>query len=797
MKHQGSIKKRLIGIILLVATLTSLVGYGSFVYWYMDDQQNRSLNLAETVGLVLGQDIAKLILLNEMSAAADITSKLKSFPDLNTMVLHKLNGKAIFQYSKKNTSFRVTPLPPESQRGFKIIGNTLKLYIDAKYQDTRLGYIQLNIQIKTIWDVIKHNIITLVMILLFMLLMSYLLAIFFAKQFTEPILKLVLFLEKIDFFDPLKQRIFTKEKNEYGKLYEEVNAMLERMESSQKAQKIAAVAFETQSGMTITDADQNILQINKAFTEITGYRPDEVIGKTPSILNSGQQSDEFYKNMYETLNKQHYWAGEIYNRRKNGTVFPEYLTIQAVLDNDENTIYYVASFVDLTLQKETEKKLQYLRHYDTLTGLANREMLIQNIQQHLDEDRQQGWGALICFDLQDFKMINDAYGHTVGDLLLQQITNRLRDSFKYSDMIGRVGGDEFAMWFSYIDGDKVNASVQCETVAQQLITILTQPFKLNDKTIHPIPYVGISLYNQDDKDANALLKQADGALHHVKQKQDRDLAFFDKHAEKMLKAHLDMHAQLLLAVEKKQFELFYQLQYDQNRKAYGAEALIRWNHPEKGMISPAEFIPIAERTGLILPIGLWVMRTACTQLTLWQKNPTTSGWTLAVNISAKQFNQEEFLEQTKKIIKECGIRRNSLKIELTESILVDNIDTVIQKMKQLQKLGIQISLDDFGTGYSSLRYLRNLPLNQVKIDRSFVGNMISNKNDVAIIKAVLLLGEAFELDVVAEGIETEEHFEFLKQLGCKFFQGYYFAYPQKISDIDKTISNIERTATHS
>ena len=782
-KQKGSIRKKLTGIIMLVAFLTGIIGYSGFVYWYMNDQQSRSVHLAKTVGLVLGQDIAKLVLLNKISAAADITSQLKSFPDLDTMVLHKLDGEAIFQYSKKNRSFDVLPLPPKLQREFKISGNTVTLYIDALYQDTPLGYIQLNMQVMTIWDVVKQNIKMLVLILLFMFMLSYILSMAFSKLFTKPILNLVSFLEKIDLIDSLSQRITTNEKNEFGKLYAEVNTMLERMESSQQAQKIAATAFETQSGMTITDVNQNILQINKAFTDITGYTSEDAIGKTPSILNSGYHAKEFYNNMYESLNKHHYWGGEIYNRHKDGTVYPEHLIIQAVLDDNDNTIYYVASFIDLTFQKEAEAEVEYLKQYDSLTGLPNKKLLIQEIQQYLDENRQEGWGALVCFDIQDFKMINDAYGHTSGDMLLEQIATRLKNNFKASDMIGRIGGDEFAMWFNFLDNNKENASVQCETLAQYLVTILTQSFTVNDKTIHPIPYAGIALYNTDDKDADKLLKQADGALHLAKKKEDSNLAFFDEQAEQMLLAHLDIHSQLLFAIEQEQFELFYQLQYDQNSQVYGAEALIRWDHPEKGIIPPDKFIPIAEKTGLILPVGSWVIETACKQLTLWQKDPATAHWVLAINISAKQFNKKEFAEQISKALNTYSIKKGSLKLELTESILVENINSVIEKMEQLKKFGIQISLDDFGTGYSSLQYLKTLPIDQVKIDQSFVQNMHSNKTDIAIIKSVLLLAEALNIEVVAEGVETEEHYELLKQLGCKLFQGYYFSYPKKISDI--------------
>ncbi len=787
MQYQGSIKKRLILIILFVATLTSVIGYGSFVYWYMGDQHSRTIKIAKTVALVLGQDVAKLTLLNEISAAADITSKLKSFPNLDRVVLHNQDGTAVFQYSKDNKSFKVSALPPKELRGFKIIDNNLQVYMDAVYQDTNLGCIQLNIHTKSMWDVLEQNIIMLILILVFMLLISYFLAIYYAKQFTNPILILVEFLEKIEFIDLFKQRIQTEEKNEYGKLYEEVNIMLSRMETSQKDQRIAAVAFETQSGMTITDPNQNILQINKAFTTITGYSAKEALGQTPAILNSGSHDKKFYDEMYTNLKKYHHWSGEIYNRHKDGKIIPEYLTIQAVLNEEEEIIYYVASFIDLTKQKESEEKLEYLQQYDALTGLASRDLLSQNIQTHLDEKKQSSWGALISFNIRNFKIINDAHGHMVGDLLLQEITSRLHKAFMDAKLIARIEADEFALWFDSIKGSKDSASIESKLVAQYLVDLLTKTFYIEDKKIDIILYAGISLYNQDDLDATTLLKNTKIALNLAKT-EDKHIAFFDEQAQLMAQKHLDIYSQLLVAIQKQQLELYYQLQYTDSGEVYGAEALIRWNHPQEGSISPDDFIPIAERTGLILPIGEFIIDSACKQLALWQNDSKTENLIIAINISAKHFNQEGIVKQIEDAIRKYTINPAGLKVELTESIFVENIDEIVKKMQFLQKLGIKISLDDFGTGYSSLQYLKNLPLDQVKIDQSFIKNMHSNRSDIAIIKSILLMSDALEFEVVAEGVETREHYELLKELGCKIFQGYYFCKPKKINDIDFTAS---------
>ncbi len=356
--YKGSIKKRLIAIIMLVTGLTSFIGYSSFVYWYMGNQYERALNLSQTVGLVLGQDIAKLILLNEVSAAADISSQLKSFSTLDSMVLYTMEKKAILQYHKDNKSFHVNNLPKQLPNEAIINDNILKLYIKASYQSRHLGFVELNFVVESIYDVIKKDMNVLLFILFFICTFSYFLAIYFAKRFTEPILKLVTFLEKVDAVESLDKKIKTDEQNEYGKLYDEVNTMLERINNAHQALKIAAVAFETQSGMTITDKHQNILKINKAFTDITGYTKEDTLNQTPKILKSGLHDKAFYDEMYNSLRENHFWMGEINNLHKDGSIVNEHLTIHAVLDDNNEIIYYVASFLDITKQKETEAKLK-------------------------------------------------------------------------------------------------------------------------------------------------------------------------------------------------------------------------------------------------------------------------------------------------------------------------------------------------------------------------------------------------------------------------------------------------------
>jgi len=469
LSNKGSIKKRLISIIMAVTLLTSITGYSIFIYWYMNNQFNKAMELAQTVGLVLGQDVAKLVLLNDVSSAADITSNLKSFSTLESMVLYKLDKKAIFQYSKEDISFNIEPLPDITSIYYIVDGNLFKMYIDAKYQDTHLGYIQLNFQIDTIIDVIKEDIKVLLGILFFMLFISYMLALFFAKNFTNPILKLVKFLEKIDLVESIDKRITTQEKNEFGKLYDEVNIMLDRIELSHKAQKIAAVAFETQSGMTITDKNQKILQVNKAFIKITGYTKEEAIGKTPAILKSGLHDENFYLEMYKTLKKDHIWIGEIKNRHKNGNIYNEHLIIQSVLDDNQEEIYYVASFLDITKQKLIEAKLtQKEKLLIQQSKMAQMGEMLENIAHQWRQPL-----SLITTSASGIK-VQLEYGILTNEILNDSLDNIEQSAKHLSNTV-----DDFRNFYK---DDKVKKAFALKDAVESSLSLVSSKFK-NQKII--------------------------------------------------------------------------------------------------------------------------------------------------------------------------------------------------------------------------------------------------------------------------------------------------------------------------
>ena len=771
-KQKGSIRKKLLFMMLVVTSLVSFIGYSAFMVWYLKDQQKQSLQLAKTVSKALAHNIAKLVLLDDVSQASDITSQLSSFPAVVSMILYKNNGVAIYRYKNKKIS--------------NSNDNIFEFKISAKYQDMKLGYIKFKIRKKSIYEIFKDDLNIIIFAYIIMIILSYILSILFSKEFTEPILKLVKFLDGIE-YSVLKERVHIKENNEYSLLYDEINVMLDRIEKAREEQRLSSVAFETPSCMIVTDSKERILRANRAFSKITGFSLAEVLGKHLEILRPNNQNEDFIKEIKDSLNKYHYWSGEVFTKHKDGKTYPKFLTIQSVFDDDGKVIYYVLSFVDLSIEKEIKAKLEFLKQYDEVTGFAKRELFISRFQIFLNKNKQKNfWGALICFNIKDFKDINDTYGYKRGDMLLQKISERLKDKFPKCDMMAKIGTDEFVLWFSNIGNNKQEAQLQSQIFAEYLIKIMKKPFIISEKIIHISIYVGIELYGEYINDAPLLLRQADTALSLAKNK-DNGFAFFDKEIESEVSMRLDMYSELIIALKEKQFELYYQLQFKDGGEIYGAEALLRWNHPTKGVVMPANFIPIAEKTGLIIEIGKRVLKEACKQLYLWQNDSKTSKWIMAVNVSAKQFNQDSFLSDFKEIVRKSGIKRSGLKIELTESLLVENMENVIEKMIALRNFGIKISLDDFGTGYSSLQYLKYMPLDQIKIDQTFVVNMMEDESDIYIIKTIIALGQTFGFDIIAEGVETKEHYEYLKKMGCRYFQGFYFAKPFPIEKIEKFI----------
>ncbi|PKD41153.1 diguanylate cyclase [Methylomonas sp. Kb3] len=557
--------------------------------------------------------------------------------------------------------------------------------------------------------------------------------------------------------------------------------------------RIAERAIESQEGIMITDENNIILRVNNAFTRLTGYQPDEVIGNKPSILKSGRHGQEFYREMWAALKREKFWQGEVWDRRKNGDVYPKWLTISVVTGADGHTCNYVAAFTDISQHKEAQAAIHRLAYYDPLTDLPNRRLLQDRLQQALHNSRCVGkHGAVLMIDVDNFKTINDTQGHQIGDQLLIEIASRLKSCVRQGDTVARLGGDEFIVLLENLGSAQAEATANAEDVAHKILCAINTGMLLNGKEHLGSISIGIAIFDEHNNSFDDTLRRADAALYQAKDAGRNTLRFFDPQMQALLESRVLLEFDLRHAQAQDQLSLHYQPQVDKNAQIFGAEVLLRWKHPQKGMISPAEFIPLAEESGLILPIGEWVLQCACEQLKAWEQNPLTQHLQLAVNVSARQFRQADFVESICRILNNSGANSAKLKLELTESMVLHDVEDAIEKMQTLKSLGVRFSMDDFGTGYSSLSYLKKLPLSQLKIDQSFVRDLIVDPNDAVIAQTIIGMGHNLGLNVIAEGVETQDQRICLERIGCDAFQGYLFGKPMPLPEFERVIHSLNR-----
>lgn len=540
--------------------------------------------------------------------------------------------------------------------------------------------------------------------------------------------------------------------------------------------RVAATTFESHEAIVVTDAEGIILRVNRAFSDITGYSAEEAIGQNPRMLSSGYHDQEFYREMYKQLAKNNQWKGEIWNRRKNGTVFPEVLTVTGVRDRQNRLIHYVAIFSDVSDKKAAEQEIHNLAYYDPLTNLPNRRLLLDRLQQEIaSAKRHLRYGALFFLDLDHFKNLNDSRGHQVGDELLIQVAQRLQSIVRQEDTACRLGGDEFIIMVPGRFLSLQQATNHAAMLAEKILLAINQPFIVQGSEHHFSTSIGVTLYPETADQPEDIIQQADTAMYRAKESGRNGISFFKPAMQAAADRRLTLEKEMRLALQDRQFVLHYQPQVNDQLRVVSAEALIRWIHPEKGMISPAEFIPLAEDTHLILPIGAWVLHEACHQIKAWDAQGHKIDH-VAVNVSSRQFRQAGFVQQVRQALMDAGVNAKRLVIELTEGCVIERIDDTIAKMHALQAMGVRISIDDFGVGYSSLSYLKSLPLSQLKIDQSFVRH-INDPNAAVIVETIIMMTKSLGLNVIAEGVEDESQVQFLKAKGCLFYQGYYFGRP--------------------
>lgn len=552
--------------------------------------------------------------------------------------------------------------------------------------------------------------------------------------------------------------------------------------------RIASTAFESQESMAITDKDQVILRVNQAFVRVTGYSVEEAVGKTPSLLKSGRQSTEFYRAMWESLARDGHWQGEIWNRRKNGEVHPEWLNITAVTDESGKVTNYVASFYDISERKTAENEIQNLAFYDPLTQLPNRRLLQERLKHGIDMERRDGKQlALLMLDLDRFKAVNDSLGHQAGDELLQQVAERITTRLREVDMVARLGGDEFIVLL-----EDITHPDDAARVAEEIIADLSKPFRLiQNDDVRIGASIGISLYPQHGDNTAMLLDHADTALYHAKDQGRGCFAYFSEDLTIAVRERIALETRLRKAIKQQELRVFYQPQMDiASGRIVGAEALVRWQDPIEGLIPPCRFIPIAEETNLIVEIGEWILRETCRQGKQWIDMGLLP-LTLAVNVSPLQFRRSDISTLVATVLAETGFPAKQLELEITESGLMDNQDKTMHILNSLHAQGVRLAIDDFGTGYSSLNYLKHFPLDVLKIDKSFIDDIPHNKDDMEIAATIVAMGHILGFKVLAEGVETTEQLAFLKTQDCDLYQGYLKSRPLPADEFVALLQAVE------
>ncbi|WP_397450875.1 phosphodiesterase DibA [Pseudomonas sp. NA-150] len=545
-------------------------------------------------------------------------------------------------------------------------------------------------------------------------------------------------------------------------------------EDQERLRQAALVFDSTREGVLVTDHQGAIVHVNRAFMEITGYQQEEVLGLNPSKFKSGRHGPGFYQAMFQSLQNSGQWSGEIWNRRKSGEIYPQWQCIRSLKDDLGAVSHYVAVFSDITAIKRSETELVLLAHYDPLTGLSNRLLFTERVSQGLTYGQTHKRGcALLLIDLDHFKNINDSLGHNVGDQLLKSIAGRLETLIDNGMTLARLGGDEFAVL-----AEGCQQVGQAAALAQRLIDGLKEPFVLDDHPLFISASVGISLFPNDAVNAEQLLRNADSALFKAKSNGREGYALYTEELTSHAQLRVELDSELRRAIESEELRVFYQPVHDlYSGRMLGVEALVRWQHPQRGLVSPGEFIPIAEQSGLIADLDAWVLKHACQQMCQWQAAGLDLDF-IAVNVSSRLFSRGDLPQQVAQVLRETGLDPKHLELEVTESAVMEDPEMAIEQLHHLRELGLRLAIDDFGTGYSSLLRLKRMPVQKLKIDQGFVAGLPHDEDDVAIVRVIIALGQALGMRVLAEGIERSDQASFLLENHCQLGQGYLFGRPQ-------------------
>ncbi len=689
----------------------------------------------------------------------------------------------------KNVTLALLQIQPDSPAarsgqyyGFSPPGNYAK--VEALMR-------QLNVNPETdplfvLHDVLKKYMLVLIGMSLFLLVLAAFTLLYFARINQKL---------RISYAAAKKRDDELRDANE--SLEEKVHSRTKELQLSEQRSRNAIaelqlqkIALNEHAIVSITDVSGAMTYVNDRFCLISQYSKEELLGKSYAMLDAGIHPKEFFSHMEQVITRGEVWHEEVCNRARDGSLYWLDMTVVPFVDEFKKPYQYIAIRTDITSRKKSEEASLQLSFYDTLTGLPNRRLLTARLKRLLMANaRTHEHGAIIYIDLDNFKKLNDARGHAAGNLLLIEVAKRLKNCVRKEDTVSRLGGDEFVLVLQSLSIRNELANSAAERVAQKILHKMNQPYLLNGYEYYSSPSIGVTLFCSGKQSVDDLLKHADSAMYQSKKAGRNTIRFYDPHTQATLVAHHEMETALRHALKNRELQLYYQMQVNSSGQPIGAEALLRWHHTKTGIVPPDQFIPLAEATGLIVPIGLWVLQTACEQLKQWQQSQTTCELVLAVNVSVRQFRETDFVAQVRQTLTASGINPAYLKLEITESMIIDNIDETIDTMHALKSLGLKFSMDDFGTGYSSLSIIKRLPLDQLKIDRSFVNDIQHDAFDRAIVRTIIAMAQSMKLSIIAEGVETEAQHQILLNKGCTSFQGYLFGRKVPIEQFEASLSS--------
>ncbi|MCF7969654.1 MAG: EAL domain-containing protein [Methylococcaceae bacterium] len=779
----GTLRSQLmVGITLTVGLMMALFIW-SITYQQQTEETNQHIQRIQALADSLATLSSISVASRDFSGLQEIVKSISHFPNLNHAIVLDLRGQVLAHSDSSKIGLYLNDLPrkPEFNR-LQLTKNKIDVTQPIIFTEEKIGWVMIELDrtfhhanLAKIWE---NGLLYALVAIIF----SGFITALASRYLTRRLYLIQQVADQVQAGANL--RVTMSGNDEAAKLARQFNSMLDSL--AQREQQLASFYLLDLVGLTITSPDKAWIRTNECLCKMLEYSEQELREMTwaqlthpDDLCSDEEQFTRLLANEIEGYSLEKRFIS------RTGKVIPTQLVVRCARKDNGEVDYVMSMVEDISQRKADAEKIKQLAFYDPLTKLANRRLLQDRLHQALVSSARNGHGgALLFLDLDNFKTLNDSLGHDMGDILLQQVAERLNACIRKGDTVSRFGGDEFVVLLENLSVQPFKAVKQAGDIANKILSSLNQSYQLASHQYSSSTSIGIVLFKDNQSNEDELLKQADIAMYQAKNSGRNALRFFDPEMQASLTARVTLEKELKLAVKNQQFQLYYQIQVDSSQRPLGAETVIRWVHPERGVISPFHFIAFAEETGSILEIGQWVLNSACAQLKWWQKKDRTRELTLSVNVSAKQFHQVDFVDKVRSTVLLHGINPKLLKLELTESLLLNNIEDVIEKMTNLTEIGIQFSLDDFGTGYSSLQYLKRLPLYQLKIDQSFVRDIVSDENDRKIIRTIISMAKSMDLNLIAEGVETEQQQALLLSEGCTHFQGHLYSMPVPINEFE-------------